>query len=88
MAAEALEHRFEIDFAMTIAPEFASSAPIGALRKRSSCFHAALTVIFFSAFWASAVFGSFTVSTPLAKLASILSVSTPSGSWNERWKEP
>ena len=29
-------------------------------------------LIFFSLFWASADFGSFTVSTPLAKLASIL----------------
>jgi hypothetical protein len=40
----------------------------------------------FSAFWASAVLGSLIVSTPLAKVASTLSVSTPSGSY--RRKEP
>jgi hypothetical protein len=39
----------------------------------------AFTVIFFSAFCASDTFGSVTVSTPFLKLASILSVSTPSG---------
>jgi hypothetical protein len=37
------------------------------------------TVIFFSAFCASAVFGNVTISTPLLKLASTLSRSTPSG---------
>lgn len=57
-------------------------------RSGSSRIYAALTVIFFSAFWASAVLGNLTVSTPLAKFASILSASTPSGNWNERWKEP
>ena len=40
---------------------------------------AALTSIFFAGFCASAFFGSVTVSTPFLKLASILSVSTPSG---------
>src|SRR5208282_4420783 len=40
---------------------------------------AALTAIFFSAFCASVLFGSVTVSTPFLKLASILPVSTPSG---------
>ena len=48
---------------------------------------AALTSIFFC-FAASAVFGSVTVSTPLASSAVILSASTPSGRENERWNEP
>lgn len=56
--------------------------------RAQSRIQAALTEIFFSALWASAVLGSLTVSTPLVKFASILSASTPSGSWNERWKEP
>lgn len=46
---------------------------------RINC-QAALTAIVFSAFFASAVLGSFTLNTPLAKCASILSASTPSGS--------
>jgi hypothetical protein len=37
---------------------------------------------------ASGVFGRLTVSTPFLKLASILSVSTPSGTVNDRWNEP
>ena len=37
---------------------------------------------------ASGFFGSVTVSTPLLKLAPILSASTPDGSENERWKAP
>jgi hypothetical protein len=47
-----------------------------------------LIAIFFSLFCASVVFGSVTVSTPFLKFASILSASTPSGTPNERWKEP
>jgi hypothetical protein len=43
-----------------------------------------LTSIFFAAFCDSAVFGSVTVSSPCLKLASILSVSTPSGTWKAR----
>ena len=49
---------------------------------------AAFTVIFFAAFCASTLFGIVTVRTPFLKLASILSASTPSGTWNERWKDP
>jgi hypothetical protein len=41
---------------------------------------ATLTSIFFAAICASGFFGSVTVSTPFLKLASILSVSTPSDS--------
>ncbi len=41
--------------------------------------YAAFTVIVFSGFWASAVFGSLTVKMPFEKVASILSASTPSG---------
>jgi len=52
------------------------------------CDHAFLIAIFFSLFWASAVFGNVTVSTPFLNCASILSVSTPSGTANARWKEP
>lgn len=48
---------------------------------------AALTGIFFSA-CASAVLGNLMVSTPLAKVASILSALTPSGRGKERMKEP
>jgi hypothetical protein len=51
-------------------------------------YQAAFTVIFFAGFCASALFGIVTVRTPFLKLASILSASTPSGTWNERWKEP
>jgi hypothetical protein len=50
--------------------------------------HALLMAIFFSLFCASGLFGSVTVSTPFLKCASILSASTPSGTPNERWKEP
>jgi hypothetical protein len=50
--------------------------------------HAVLMAIFFSLFCASGLFGSVTVSTPFLKCASILSASTPSGTPNERWKEP
>ena len=41
--------------------------------------YAALMSIVLTAFWASGFFGSVTVSRPFLKLASILSVSTPSG---------
>ena len=41
--------------------------------------HTALTVIFFSAFCASALLGKVTMRTPFLKFASILSVSTPAG---------
>jgi hypothetical protein len=50
--------------------------------------HALLMAIFCSLFCASGLFGSVTVSTPFLKCASILSASTPSGTPNERWKEP
>src|SRR6516225_489247 len=49
---------------------------------------ATLTSIFFAAICASGFFGSVTVSTPFLKLASILSVSTPFGTWKERSNEP
>jgi hypothetical protein len=49
---------------------------------------ASLTSIFFAAFSASAVFGRVTVRTPFFKLASILSVSMPSGSRKQRWNDP
>jgi hypothetical protein len=49
---------------------------------------AVLTSIFFSAFCASWLFGSVTVSTPLLKAASILLVSTPSGTRKLRSNEP
>ena len=49
---------------------------------------AALTSIFFAAVCASGFFGNVTVSTPFLKLASILSVSTLSGTWKERSNEP
>ena len=49
---------------------------------------AALTSIFFAGFCASAFLGSFTVSTPFLKLASILSASTLSGNSKLRWNEP
>ncbi len=39
-------------------------------------------------FTAGAALRSVTVSTPLAKSAAILSLSTPSGSTNERWNAP
>lgn len=42
---------------------------------------APFTGIVFSGFWASGVFGSVTVSTPLLNVASIFSGSTPSGIW-------
>ena len=45
---------------------------------------AAFTSIFLAAFCASTLFGSATLRTPFLKVASILSVSTPSGTWNER----
>jgi hypothetical protein len=47
-----------------------------------------LIAIFFSLLCTSVAFGSVTVSTPFLKFASILSASTPSGTPNERWKEP
>ncbi len=50
--------------------------------------HAALTSIFFAGFCASGFFGSFTVSTPFLKFASILSGSILSGSSKLRWNEP
>ncbi len=46
--------------------------------------HSPLTSIFLTSFWASAVFGSVTVRTPFLKLASILSVSTVSGTLSAR----
>jgi hypothetical protein len=52
------------------------------------CVHPALMAIFFSAFCASAVFGSVIVSTPFLNFASILLVSTPSGTRKQRWNEP
>src|SRR3954447_9739349 len=50
--------------------------------------YAAFTSIFFDCADAAIVFGSVTVSTPLAKLASILSRSTPSGRLKLRWNAP
>jgi tripartite-type tricarboxylate transporter receptor subunit TctC len=47
-----------------------------------------LVHVFFSAFCASAVFGSVTVRTPFLKLASTLSSSTPSGTGKVRSNEP
>ena len=47
-----------------------------------------LIAIFFSLFCACPVLGSVTVGAPFLKFASILSVSMPSGTPNERWKEP
>jgi len=55
---------------------------------RASSDHPALTSTLRSGLIASGFFGSVTVSTPFLKFASILSGSTPSGSWNERWKAP
>src|SRR5690606_5148074 len=55
---------------------------------RSAEYQAALTEIFFSFLIASGVFGSVTVSKPFLKWASILSASTPSGSWKQRRNEP
>jgi polyhydroxyalkanoate synthase subunit PhaC len=62
------------------------SPPPGGAGNRARYFD--LISIFFSAFRASAVFGSRTVSTPLSKAASILSVSTPSGKRKARLNEP
>ena len=50
--------------------------------------YALVIAIFFSFFCASGDFGKVTVSTPFLKLAAILSGSTLSGTWNERWKDP
>ena len=73
-------------FFMAIHPDcVARRNPEDELQKRR---HAALTVIFLAVFWESAFFGKVTVSTPFLKLASILSGSTLSGTWKERWNEP
>jgi hypothetical protein len=58
------------------------------LHRRKGDQAAALMSIFFAGFCASAFFGSVTVSTPFLKLASILSVSTPSGTRKKRWNDP
>jgi hypothetical protein len=50
--------------------------------KKTPAFKPLLIVIFFSLFCASADFGKTTVSTPFLRLAPILSVSTPAGTWN------
>jgi len=50
--------------------------------------HASLMSIFFAAFCASAVFGRVTIKTPFFRLASILSVSMPSGSRKHLWNDP
>src|SRR5690242_16692512 len=47
-----------------------------------------LMAICFSFFCASGVFGRLTVNTPSLKVASILSLSMPSGTVKERWNEP
>jgi hypothetical protein len=66
----------------------ASSMRSGAFVNRDPAYHAALFSISLVAFWASSFFGSVTVRTPLLKLASILSASTPSGTRKARSKEP
>jgi len=50
--------------------------------------YADLTSIFFSGLMASGFLGSLTLRIPFLKLASILSVSTPSGTAKWRSKEP
>lgn len=51
-----------------------------------NCYAAFFTSIVF--FIAGAALGSVTVNTPLANSALILSLSTPSGTTNERWNAP
>jgi hypothetical protein len=50
--------------------------------------YVALTLIFFAGFCASAVFGSVTLRIPFSNVASILSISTPSGRSKYRSNQP
>ena len=70
-----------------VAPHGYNPAVLPDLRERYSDQPALISTLR-SGLIASGFFGSVTVSTPLLKLAPILSASTPDGSENERWKAP
>lgn len=74
-------------------PPFNSGSliPVYAIEHRASSMRVYFTltsISFISFFLASSTLGSITFNTPLSKVVSTLSLCTPVGSWNARWKDP